>query len=180
MKNSRTAVAGSTARLQPPEWAIFMVAIIADLVSAAGLLPVERLSLFRGLAVFLLYKEWALASACGFVLPRVVPLIAVCFLKQKWRAFKASAQERLNALAATANERAGVSTNVPHAGMGGNTSAHRHSRHSQEGKVSGYDVSSVSGEEVVELSSWAAETASVGHDNSSSSGARVRQRNPLR
>ncbi|CAM9718885.1 unnamed protein product [Ectocarpus sp. 8 AP-2014] len=180
MKNSRTAVAGSTARLQPPEWAIFMVAVIADLVSAAGLLPVERLSLFRGLAVFLLYREWALAFACGFVLPRVVPLIAVCFLKHKWRAFKASAQERLNAVAATANERAGVSTNVPHAGMGGNTSAHRNSRHTQEGEVSGYDVSSVSGEEVVELSSWAAETTSVGHDNSSSSGARVRQRNPLR
>lgn len=48
---------------------------------------------------------------------------------------QASAQERLNALAATANERAGVSTNVPYAGMGGNTSAHRNSRHTQGEEV---------------------------------------------
>ncbi|CAN0106295.1 unnamed protein product [Ectocarpus fasciculatus] len=90
MRGSRAAVAGITARPQPPEWAIFTVAVIADLVAAAGLVPLERLSLFRGVAVFLLYREWALAFACGFVLPRAVPLFAVCFLKQKWRAFKVS------------------------------------------------------------------------------------------
>lgn len=48
---------------------------------------------------------------------------------------QSSAQERFNTLAAAANDRAGVSTDVPHAGMGGNASAHRNRRHTQEGEV---------------------------------------------
>lgn len=81
-------VAGN--KYQPPEWTTYAVAVAADLIVAAGIIPSAHLTLYRSGALFLLHRNWVLALACGFLLPRVVPLTLVCFLNYQWEAFKVS------------------------------------------------------------------------------------------
>lgn len=75
---------------QPPQWAIFAIAVIADLLAAAGFVPGQYEALLRSVVMYCLYREWTLAFACGFILPRSLPLAGVCFFKQKWLALKVS------------------------------------------------------------------------------------------
>ncbi|CAN0239729.1 unnamed protein product [Scytosiphon promiscuus] len=75
-----------------------------------------------------------------------------------------TAQDHVAAAAANSGERATAD----------GVSQSQRSRRQAEGEVSGYDVSNVSGEEVVELSSWAPESKSSG------SGPGVRRRGALR
>ena len=73
---------------KPQEWVIYAVAVLAEAVPAAGIIPPQYLSILRSLVMYCLYREWGLAVACGLILPRFVPLVGVCFLKQKWLALK--------------------------------------------------------------------------------------------
>lgn len=77
-------------RQPPQQWAIFLIAVMADLLAAFGFVPPEYEALLRAVVMYCLYREWGLALACGFVLPRSLPLAGVCFLKQKWLALKVS------------------------------------------------------------------------------------------
>lgn len=84
----QTQVAGN--KYRPPEWTIYVLAVVADLLVAAGVIPSAHLTLFRSGALFLLHRDWFLGVACGFLLPQAVPLTLVCFLKHQWEAFKVS------------------------------------------------------------------------------------------
>lgn len=86
----RHAVNVARPERQLPEWGVFALAVTADISSAAGFVPSEYLAVLRSLVIFCLYREFVLALVCGFVMPRFVPLAGVCFLKQKWLAFKVS------------------------------------------------------------------------------------------
>lgn len=73
---------------QSQEWVIYVVAVIAEMVTAAGFIP-QYTSILRSSVLFCLYREWGLAVGCGLLLPRFVgALLGVCFLKQKWLALK--------------------------------------------------------------------------------------------
>lgn len=82
----------SASRQEHPlrEWMIFALAVTVDISFSAGFVPSEYSRVLRSLVIFFLYREWTLALACGFLLPRFLPLTGVCFLKQKWLAFKVS------------------------------------------------------------------------------------------
>lgn len=85
---------GGIARaVRQPQWATFVIAVIADLLAAAGYIPAQHEALVRSVVMYCLYREWGLSLACGFVLPRSFPLAGVCFLKQKWLALKVSVNE---------------------------------------------------------------------------------------
>eukprot|EP00752_Nemacystus_decipiens_P004778 g4349.t1 len=171
------AESAAGAERRPPQWAIFVIAVIADLVSAFGFVPAQYEALLRCVVMYCLYREWGLALVCGFILPRSLPLAGVCFLKQKWLALKISAQGQLKVMAAAANGRAtDRSPHMEQAGEGGNPLNHRSNGRVPGREVSGYDVSAVSGEEVVELSSWEAESKTRVDANISE----ARRRRPLR
>lgn len=71
-----------------PDWVYFVLAVLADLIVVAGLIPASRVAVVRSLVMFALYREWMLAAATGFLLPRVVPLTLVCYGRSRWLAFR--------------------------------------------------------------------------------------------
>lgn len=77
----------------PPQWAVFILAVIADLLGAGGFVPAEYHAILRGVVMYCLYREWGLAIVCGWFLPLSLPLAGVCFFKQKWMSLKVSANE---------------------------------------------------------------------------------------
>lgn len=89
------------AKSQPPQWAIFVIAVIADLLAAGGFVPAQHEAILRSVVMYCLYREWGLAFACGFVLPRSLPLAGVCFLKQKWLALKVSVKPAVTKIKVT-------------------------------------------------------------------------------
>ncbi|CAN0312419.1 unnamed protein product [Pylaiella littoralis] len=166
---------------QPPEWVVFVLAVTADISYAAGFVPLGYLAVVRSLLMYCLYREWVLALICGFALPRFVPLSGVCFLKQKWLAFT----DKLEVLTVEANERRAATTaaaaasasaanapDVQQADVARKSSSSQRKQQRARGEVSGYDVSAVSGDEVVEISSWKTQKASSGRGDVS--GARRR------
>lgn len=159
-----------------PKLALYFLTASIDIVCSkvVGVVPAPGVQFIRSAVIFLLYREWVLALVCGFFLPAMVPLTVICCLKRSWAAF------RTNALAAVDKERARMaaasgpprSAGVPqhhtahtaHTAQSGQATqgGGRGDRPRPPGETSGYDVSAVSGEEVVELTSWAASTASGG------------------
>lgn len=75
-----------------PEWVVFFLTASIDIVCSkgVGVVPSSGVDLIRAAVMFTLYREWVLAIACGFFLPTMVPLTAVCLLKNTWVAFRVS------------------------------------------------------------------------------------------
>lgn len=79
-------------QFKSPEWALFFLTATLDIVCSkgVGLIPTSGVRLVRFAVMFILYREWALAITCGFFLPVMVPLTAICFMKRSWVAFRVS------------------------------------------------------------------------------------------
>lgn len=92
--NMRAESSAGAERQPPQQWAIFVIAVIADLSTAFGFVPPQYAPALRAVVMYCLYREWSLGFACGWVLPRSLPLAGVCFLKQKWLALKVSVTRR--------------------------------------------------------------------------------------
>lgn len=81
----------ATPSIPAVEWAPPVLALVADAVAGAGIVPTSTIRLLRVLVMLVLYRDWTWAIAAGYILPWVVPLTFVSFLHSRWHALWVSA-----------------------------------------------------------------------------------------